>query len=179
MESIIQITSYIALVSGSILALLMLLSILGGLDLDVDIDGGDTDVDAGGLGLIKSGLTFITFASWVAYIMLSASINPILTLFASLAVGALTVFILAWFLKFLLGLQSDVNWDFHQAQGKSAKVYLKIPKDGKGIIQVDINGVTREINALSSENKEISTGSEVLVLEVEDEIAKVVLYEKK
>lgn len=179
MEPLIQICLYASIISGGLLAVLMLLSLVGGLDLDIDIDAGGTDVDTGGLGYVKSILTFVTFSSWVAYIMLSAAMNPIVTLIASLGTGILTVLILAWFLRLLLSLQSNVNWELHQAEGKSGKVYLKIPEKGTGLIQVDINGVTRELKAKSSEAHEIPTGSEILILEIEEEVAEVILYNEK
>ncbi len=179
MDSLIQISFYISIFAGGLLLILMLLSILGGLDLDLDVDSGGADVDSGGLGVIKSGLTFLTFSSWVANIMLSAAMNPWLTLVVSLAVGIVTVLILSYFIRLLLKLQSNVNWEFHQAAGKSGKVYLKIPKDGTGLIQVNINGVTRELKATSEDSNEIPTGAEVLILEVEEEIAAVTLYESK
>ena len=176
MEQIIEICYYVAIFSGSILAILMLLSILGGLDLDIDIDTGDADVDAGGLGVIKSGLTFLTFSAWVANIMLNSAVNPYLTLLVSFLVGAITVLLLSWVLRFFLKMQSNVNWEFHEAEGKTGKVYLRIPPEGTGIINVEINGVKREIKAKSSEKEEISSGSEILVLEVNEEIAEVTLY---
>ena len=176
MDTIIQISFYTSLICGTLLALFMLLSLLGGLDLDFEINTVETDVGTGGLGVLKSGLAFLTFTSWVANILLSASVNPLLTLFVSVAVGVLVVFLMTYFLKFLLGLQSNVNWDFHQAEGKSGKVYLKIPEKGTGLIQIDINGVTRELKAKSNDNSVIPSGSEILVLEVEKEIAEVTLY---
>ena len=179
MDSIIQICLYTSIISGGILALLMLLSLAGGLDLDIDIDSGGSDVDSGGLGYVKSILTFVTFSAWVAYIMLSAAMNPIVTIIASLATGTLTVLILAWFLKVLLGLQSNVNWESYEAEGKNGKVYLKIPEKGTGLIQVDINGVTRELKARSKEDAEIPTGSEILILDIIEEVAEVIIYREK
>lgn len=173
MDSLIQILLYISIISGGLLSILLLLSLLGGLDLDFDL-AGDSDVDTGGLGIVKSGLVFISIGAYVAKILLVASSNPILTVIVSVISGAIAVIILSWFLKLLLRLQSDVNWDFHQAAGKSGKVYLKIPEKGTGIIKVDINGVSREIKARA--DKEIPTGSEILVLEVKEQIAEVILY---
>ena len=175
MDSIIQIFFYISIFSGGLLLLLLLLSLLGGLDVDLDM-GGEADVDSGGLGIIKSGLTFVAFASYTGKLLLAISTNPILTGFLSLLVGVVSVIILSWFLKLLLRLQSDVNWDYHQAEGKNGLVYLRIPEKGTGIVKVDINGVTRELKAKATEK--IETGSEILVLQVEEEIAEVILYKE-
>jgi membrane protein implicated in regulation of membrane protease activity len=153
---------------------LLLLSLLGGLDIDF---GGDSDVGSGGgLGVLKSLLTFISVTSLTVYVMLLSSVNIWLTLVLALIAGVIAVIFLAWVLKLLLGLQSNVNWNFHEAEGKSGKVYLKIPEDGTGIIQVDINGITRELKAKSKDGDEIPTGSEILILQASEEIAEVILY---
>lgn len=175
MEAIAQILFYTSIISGGILFLLLLLSLVGGLDLDFDLDI-NADVDAGGLGLIKSGLTFISIGAYVGKLMLLASKNPTITILVSVVSGAIAVFIVSYFLKLLLKLQSNVNWEFHEAEGKSAKVYLRIPEDGTGIIKVNINGVTRELKAKTVDQKEVATGEEVLVLQVNEEIAEVTLY---
>ena len=64
-----------------------------------------------------------------------------------------------------------VNWSIEDALYQSAKVYLKIPKSGTGIIQVNLNGVIREIKAKSINNKEIPTGAQVTVEKIEGNIA--------
>ncbi|NNE27791.1 MAG: hypothetical protein HKN09_13175, partial [Saprospiraceae bacterium] len=66
----ITILTWVALIAGSFLILMMLLSVIGGLDLDVDLGSTDVDTDAGGLGLIKGVLTFISVASWVMKVLL-------------------------------------------------------------------------------------------------------------
>ncbi len=176
MELLIQISYYVAIFSGGLLTLLLLLSLIGGIDMEMDIDVGNIDIDAGGLGIVKSILTFLTFFSWVAYILLNAAVNPILTLLVSIGVGIGTVLILAWVLRFFLRMQSNVNWEFHEAEGKTGKVYLKIPEKGTGIVNIEINGVNRELKAVSLDEVEIPSGSEILVHQVAEEIAKVTLY---
>ncbi len=179
MDTLIQICFYTAIFSGGTLFLLLILSLFGGLDVDLDFEAGDVDVDTGGLGIVKSVLAFLTFSAWMGYVLLNASVNPIVTLVASLATGIATVFILSWFFRFLLKMQSNVNWSYLDASGKPGKVYLKIPEDGTGLIQVKINGVMRELKAKSSDAKEIPTGSDILILEIDEEIAEVILHENK
>ncbi len=181
MDNLIQLSFYISIFSGGLLILLLILSIIGGMDLDFDV--GDTDVDThgdtgfGGLGIIKSGLTFLTIGSYVVKLMLAMSISPILTILAGIIAGVIAVLILSWFLNLLLKNQSNVNWEYYEAEGKTGKVYLKIPSDGTGIVNIEINGIVREIKAQSIDKVEIPTGSNVLVHNVEEEIANVTLFE--
>jgi membrane protein implicated in regulation of membrane protease activity len=174
MDTLIQFSLYSGIATGGLMIILLLLSLLGGLDIDF---GGDSDIDTGGgLGILKSVLAFFAVASLSVYVMLLSSVNLWLTFTLAVVAGVLAVIFLSWFLKMLLGLQSNVNWDFHEAEGKNGKVYLKIPTEGTGIIQVDINGVTRDMKAKSKDGIEIPTGAEILILEANEEIAEVVLY---
>lgn len=181
MDNLIQLSFYISIFSGGLLIILLILSIIGGMDLDFDI--GDTDVDThtdtgfGGLGIIKSGLTFLTIGSYVVKIMLAMSINPILTILAGVVGGVIAVIILSWFLKLLLKNQSNVNWEYFEAEGKTGKVYLKIPSEGTGIVNIEINGIMRELKARSMDKVEIPTGANVLVHNVDEEIASVTVFE--
>ncbi len=160
---IIEILNLIAIVSGGVLVILLVLSLVGGLDLDLDL--GDSDVDSGGLGIIKSVLTFLTISSWVIKVILVTSDNPVKAFAIGIICGLLAVLILAMFLKFLMGMQKHVKRKPEDAAGKRAKVYLKIPIDGSGLIRVSINGSEIELKAKSIDEQLIATGEEVLVHE--------------
>jgi len=153
------------------------MSILGGLDLDLDIGGGDADLDSGGdLGIIKGILTFMSISSWVVKIVLEIDKNPVYAFGIGIVAGIIAVFLLNLMLRFLLKQQVNVNWRAEDALFKEAKVYLKIPADtGYGLIRVNINGVFRELKAVTSNQVEIPTGKMVLVEEVVDGLAKVSL----
>jgi len=74
----ITILTWVSIIAGGILILMMLLSIIGGLDLDLDVDIGSTDVetDAGGLGVIKGFLTFVSVSSWIIKVLLAFDKHP-------------------------------------------------------------------------------------------------------
>jgi len=159
---------YVSLISGGILVFLLSLSFIAGLDLDIDF--GDSDIDGGGMGIVKGGLTFFSIGSYVVRSILMTDSNPIIAFLIGSAAGALAVFLLSMMLSWLLKQQSNVNWKLEDSLYEKAKVYLKIPKTGTGIIHVNLNGVNREIKAKSADNKEIPTGKQVLVESIEGEI---------
>jgi len=166
----IEVFTWISIFSGGLLILLLLLSLLGGLDLDI----GDTDVetDAGGLGIVKSLLTFLSIGSWVVKLVLAVENNPTYAFGVGIIAGLLAVFLLSQLFKIILKNQSNVNWTREDALFKEAKVYLKIPAgSGTGLIQVNINGATRELKAKSGSKEDIPTGSVVLVEDIENNIA--------
>ena len=160
---------YISLISGGILVLLLTLSFISGLDLDLDF--GDSDIDAGGMGILKGALTFFSIGAYVVRSILMTDNNPIIAFTVGAIAGAIAVFLLSMMLRWLLKQQSNVNWTLEDSLYQKAKVYLKIPKSGTGIIHVNVNGVNREIKAKSINSKEIPTGAQVLVESIEGNLA--------
>jgi len=71
--------------------LLLLLSLLGGLDLDIDTDfSSESDTDSGGgLGVIKGILTFVSVASWAMKIFLLSEQTTVLAITLGVLCGKL------------------------------------------------------------------------------------------
>lgn len=177
--AILEILTYISIFSGGILILLLLLSILGGLDLDFDFPDGDTGVDSSaGIGIVKGALTFISVSSWVIKVILGTQASPIVAILLGLAGGYIAVILIKKIFELMLTQTENTNWEFQDAVHQYAKVYLKIPKEGSGIVQVLVNGVTRELKAKSLDETEIATGESVFIYEVEDDLAVVKKSEK-
>jgi len=164
--------TYISLVTGGLLILLMLLSLLGGLDLDFDFDVSDADVETGGgLGILKGGLTFISVTSWVIKLVFVTNQNPWVAIAIGAIAGAAVVWLLSYIFKLLLSNEENVNWEMTDAVYQEGKVYLRIPADGEGIVQITVKGATRELKAKTNSDREIKTGETVLVTDVESEYA--------
>ena len=165
--------TWISLVAGGILVVMLLLSLLGGIDLDVDADFSmESDTDAGGLGILKGALTFVSVSCWVMKMFLMFEQTKGLALLFGLLAGFLAMFLLNLMVKALLNNDENVNWSADDALFQQGVVYLKIPAEiGTGIVNININGATREMKAKSHENKEIKTGAKVRVVEVQGEFA--------
>lgn len=157
---------YTSLISGGILVLLLILSLFSGLDLDIDI--GDVD---GGTGIIKPTLIFFSVGAYIVRGFLMAESNPILALTAGLISGGIAIFLLSIILKWILRNQENVNWKVEDALYEKGKVYLKIPSSGSGIIQININGVIRELKAKTKDKNDIPTGTIVQVETTDGEFA--------
>lgn len=167
----IEILFWVSIISGGILVLLLLLSILGGLEIDIDADFGDADSDSssGGMGLIKGVLTFVSVSAWMIRVMMIGNQQKWIAIVLGLISGLTAYFILSYVLKLLLRNESNVNWSINDALFQKGKVYLRIPAQGEGIVYVDIKGVKREFKAKSNDNKDILTGASVTVLDTQDE----------
>lgn len=168
----ISILTWVSIFAGGALILLFLISLIGGLELDVEVGSTDVETDAGGIGLVKGFLTFISIGSWVMKVMLVTSSNPLIALLVGIVSGVVAFFLLNYLFKLLLKNEKNVNWKMEDSLFQTGDVYLRIPaKNGSGIITIDINGAQRELKAKSSNNKEYKTGSKVMVVRVEGEYA--------
>jgi len=169
----IELLTWISLISGGMLIILLLLSLLGGLDLDFDIDADiDTDTDTGNIGIVKGLLTFLSIGSWVVKLVLAVDENPIVAFSGGIVAGLIAVFLLNAVLHFFLSNQANVNWSHTEALYQEGKVYLKVPAiEGEGIIQVKIKGALRELKAKTNEDADIPTGSLVIVEDIIDDVA--------
>jgi len=169
----IELLTWISLISGGILVILLLLSLIGGLDLDFDVDAGvETDTDTGNIGIVKGLLTFVSIGSWVVKLVLAVDQNPIIAFGGGIVAGLIAVFLLNALLRFFLNNQVNVNWSHSEALFQEGKVYLKVPAaEGQGIIQVKIKGALRELKAKTNEDIDIPTGSLVIVEDIVDDIA--------
>lgn len=182
----VELLTWISIASGGLLILLLLVSIIVGadadvdadVDFDVDVDAGDADVDSGGLGMLKGGLTFIAVSSWIVRTVLVSGISLWQALLLGVISGILAVLFLSWIFKLLLRNQQYSNWSPDEAIGKTAKVYLKIPPSGNGLIRVNINGTFRELKAVTGDEDEIATGSEVYISDYDGTNAVVSQLEK-
>ena len=167
----ITILTWVSIITGGLLVIFMLLSLLGGLDLDIDTNG-DVDTDSGGIGLLKGFLTFIAVSSWVIKILLSSDKNPGVAVFIGLISGLVAYLILYYLFKLLLSNEENVNWDLTDALYQKGEVYLRIPgHNGSGLIHVNVNGALRELKAKAFGHEEIKTGTRVIVVDIDDEYA--------
>ncbi len=167
----ITILTWISIIAGGLLIILLLLSLIGGLDLDLDVDTADIDTDAGGLGFLKGMLTFVSVSSWVIKVLLATDKHPAIAITIGILIGLLAFALLSYLIRVLLRNDKNVNWSLEDAMFTYGEVYLKIPAlEGTGIVQVDINGATRELKAKSFDGKEIPTGMSIQVIDLEGDI---------
>ena len=164
----ITILTYISIITGGLLIILMLISLIGGMDLDLDIGDGDVDMDSSGsLGIVKSFLTFVSVSTWVLKILAATSTSIWVAVVVALVSGLAALMLLTWIFKAMLRNQSNVNYSLDDSLFMEGKVYLKLPSDGNtGIIHVNIKGASREMKAVSTDGEEIETGAVVMVQEI-------------
>ena len=140
-----------------------------------DLDGPDaTDLsDAAGWDSLKlftlRGIVafFVTFG-WVGIVMDSAGAAIWASIPVAFLCGVGIMLLLAMLFRWLMKLRSDGNLDNRNALGTAGKVYLTIPasRTGEGKVQIMLQGVFVERNAVTDDESPIPTGAEVVVIGV-------------
>jgi membrane protein implicated in regulation of membrane protease activity len=152
-------------------------------DLDVDADAADVghgdnfeDIDHGDHGHGDSGLKLLTIQGLTSFIMMfgltgfavsrSSLLGSIFTLAIGLLVGLFAMWLVAKGFALMRSLQSSGNIRIYDAIGEEGTVYLTIPADGIGKIQITISGRLLVRNAVSQDKVELKTGRRVRVSEI-------------
>ncbi len=144
---------------------------MGDFDSDVEFDGGgEIDGEATESAFKFLSLTSLSaFAGMFGWGGLAAYKEfgwgvASSTLFAAVA-GCLMMFVTTWLLKSFKRLESEgATFKKDDLLGQVAKVYQKIPKDSQGKIQITVNGILREIEAISASGKEIESFKNVEIV---------------
>lgn len=185
-----------ALLGGGLFVVRLVLFFIGGFgeadadagvdvgDVDVgDLDAGDVDVgdlDAGEADvgdtleavasfklMTLQGLTaFLMMFGLVGLALLKSDTGKIVATLGAGAAGAVTLVIVGKVFSSLLALQSSGTLDMRNAAGQEGTVYLRIPADGTGKVQVTVQEKLMVLNAVSESKEEMKTGDRVKVVRV-------------
>lgn len=128
----------------------------------------ESDFDVEGLRIftLRGIVAFFVVFGWVGVVMLSAEI-PLAITVAVAAVGGFAIMLLLAFLtKMMMKLRNNGNVDLRNAVGTAGRVYLTIPpaRSGEGKVELVLQGSLVERAAVTDEESEIPTGSEVVVI---------------
>ncbi len=173
LDTLLQVYWACAGISSLIFIIQFVLTLIGmdSVDMDVDVDAGDTLDLGGGLSLftVRNVVNFFVGFGWAGISLHSSIPNPLVLTLVSTVVGLLFVVLFFLLRKQILKLETNGAVSIQQCEGKIADVYLRIPAagEGKGKVQVSLNGSVHEFDALSA-GEPIRTGSKVRVVEIVD-----------
>jgi hypothetical protein len=183
-----QVMFVIAVGTTGVLIVFLVLMIVGmdeGATYD-GVDSGDFDVDVfndeplsafSGLRIltIRGILTFLSIGGWVSY-LLSSVLPPIFASLIGAIIGLIAAYLLALAFRASLKLESSGNIDYRNAIGKSAAVYIRIPKknSGRGQVSMNVQGKLMEIDAVTEDEDDLIRNTEVVVVSLLDETTLVV-----
>ncbi len=164
---------WITAIAGSIILLVLLvLTLLGGDADDVgDVDG-DLDLDAGidfQFLSFKNLIGFFTIFGWTGIACIQAELSKGIIVAVSIVCGLLMMTAMASLFYFLSKLNSSGGkLKIENALGCVGEVYLTLgAKRSKiGKVQVKVQGVLRDLEALTNEEEDLKQGTIIIVSEI-------------
>lgn len=91
-------------------------------------------------------------------------VGEAMSIVGAFAGGTAMMAAVAKLFQVMQGFQSSGNLDYRSAIGQIGAVYLNIPEDGSGQIEVCINNQLRVMDAVSDDHQPIKTGERVEIL---------------
>ena len=183
---------FIIAASATIIMLLFLVLMIVGIDGTESFDGGVDGIDVdgfndepfsalGGLKILtlRGVLAFFSIGGWTTFLFAEEVPNWLAVLFGGLA-GTAAMVLLAYVFKQIYRLESSGNLDYKSTVGKSAVVYLRIPKNKSGTGKIMMNHQERmvEIDAITEEETDIMPKTQVEVVKLDGPTTLVVKIKK-
>jgi len=174
--SLIEVIYWASTIIGGTLFILRLGMMLfgGGLSddtLDSAVDGGDVDVagdhadaDTSFKLLSVQGLTsFFMMFGLVGLALLRANLHELITIAGGILAGLAMVAITGVVFTQMKRLQTEGTINIQNTVGTDGTVYLTIPKNGTGQVQIIAQGSLKIFDAVSANKIQIATGEKVRV----------------
>jgi hypothetical protein len=136
-------------------------------DIGTDISGDHTDADVTFKLISLQGLTsFFMMFGLVGLALLKANVPVVMTVFGGTVAGLITVAITGLVFSQMKRLQTEGTIDINNTIGTEGSVYLTIPKNGTGQVQLIAQGSLKIFDAVSNNKNVIATGEKVRVIGV-------------
>ena len=166
MEKLQLVFTVCALVGGTLFLIRLALQVLGfGTDTPADhpgeIDASHTDASFKMLSLLGITAFLMMFGLGGRAMLESRPGSPLAALLVALLAGGLSMWIMAWIFKVMKRMQSDGTHRLDQAVGLEGSVYLNIPENDVGKVQIAVNGRLSVLDARSASGQPLSTGARV------------------
>lgn len=161
----------IALIASIIFIVLLLGTIIGGVD--ADMDGVDADIEAdGGIGFqfltVKNVTGFFTVFAWAGIASINSGYSNTLTITISLIAGLVMMFVMAWLFAFMAKQAESGTLLIKNAIGQIGEIYITVGKNRStiGKIQIKVQGSLRELEALTDDDEDLIQGNVIKVTEI-------------
>ena len=169
-----------AVAGGSLFLVRMLLMFVAGVghDMGLHVDPGDgVDVHVDGDASVDhadAGMKLLTFQGFMAFFMMfglmglwgmrGGMIGATLSLITAVATGVGSAWLIALLTRFMMRMQSSGTLDIYNALGQEGSVYLTIPAEGEGKVQVTVQDRLMVMDAASGDKEELKTGERIRVI---------------
>lgn len=158
-----------AAVGALVFLIRLVLQIFGVGDGDVDIDFDDVTGHDSVQILSLHGLSafFMIFGLVGLALLLESGAGEFLSIAGGFLAGTASLLVSAKMFELMARLQSSGTLVIERAIGSRGTVYLKIPAEGRGQVQVSVQNSLREFDAVSANQVEIATGESIEVVGIQ------------
>jgi hypothetical protein len=133
----------------------------------LEISGDHPDADISFNLLSIQGLTsFFMMFGLVGLAMLKADLPVLLTVVGGMVAGLITVAITGLIFSQMKRLQTEGTINIQNTIGTDGSVYLTIPQNGTGQVQIIVQGSLKIFDAISNSKNVIATGEKIHVVAV-------------
>lgn len=126
-------------------------------------EGGNDRSDALRLFTIRGIVGFLAVGGWMGVAAIDWKLSEFLAVVLSIAAGWLAMYFVAWLIRAFVRMQQSGNIKLVNAVGKEGDVYLTIPAEGRGKVNVIIQDKLCEVDAVTKAGRAIKTGEKIIV----------------
>ncbi len=166
-----QIYWIFAIPSTLIFLVILITTFVGGdVETDGDIDG-ETDGEIGfQFFTFKNLVGFFTIFSWIGIGCIQNGYSNVAVLVISIICGLAMMTAMATLFYFMTKLVEDGTMKMSNAVGRTGTVYLPIKANngGFGKVQLNVQGATHELQAMTNDSEDLVVGTIVQVSKVVD-----------
>jgi len=147
-------------------------------DSDSDSDHHSGELIPFQLFTFRNLVVFFTIFGWTGIVATNFGFGLVSILTLSIISGLFMMVVVSTLFYFAAKLTESGNINIRNAMLKTGTVYLRIPerRKGTGIVQLEIQGAIREIDAMT-EGKAIPTGAQVRIVEILEDNTVLVMEE--
>ena len=163
------------ILGGTFLLLRILFMFIGGgIDVDMDTDVSDIDISDSASSFdfnffsIQSLTAFFLMFGLVGLMLESAGLPIIITMFGGGVAGLITMGVIGFLFSQIKHLRSEGTLNVNNTIGQTGSVYLNIPANGSGQVQVVVQGSLKIFDAVPKTKMDIAYGEKIKVVGVAD-----------
>lgn len=130
---------------------------------------GHDKTDALRLFTLRGIIAFLSIGGWMGVAAIDWNISNILAVVLALAAGWLALWFVAWTIRAFVRMQQSGNVNMENAVGRDGEVYLTIPENGHGKVNVIVQDRLCEMDAVTKAGRSIKTGEKITVLGIASE----------
>jgi len=132
-------------------------------------ENGHDKGDAMRLFTLRGIIAFLSVGGWMGVAAIDWKLPDILAVILALAAGWLALWFVAWIIRAFVRMQQSGNVRMENAVGKDGEVYLTVPENGHGKVNVIVQDRLCEMEAVTKAGRAIKTGEKITVLGIASE----------